>query len=175
VSASPEEVAMPIEPIALFLALPIAGLVAFGVYFIRASMRADSAPVRSRDASEELSGKSKIGFYAACILMALVYILAGSPKVGGFDSALHSFHRWGYTDTFLYTIGILEFIGGILLLIPKVRFYAAVYLGMIMSGAIYTHLAFDAAYIAIVPAICLALLAFIAYESAARGELRRAA
>lgn len=166
---------MPIHPIALFLALPIAGLVAFGVYFIRSGMRAEGAPPVGRDASEELDGAGKIAFYGACLLMALVYILAGSPKVGGFDSALHSFHQWGYSETFLYIIGILEFVGGILLLVPKVRFYAAGYLGVIMIGAIYTHLAFDAAYIALVPATCLGLLVFIAYESYARGELQRSA
>jgi len=162
---------MDIQPIALFLALPIAGLVAFGVYFLRASLEQEGDGLQSRDASEELAGKTRVFFYGACILMAIVYIIAGTPKLGGFGQALTAFENWGYSTTFLYTIGVLEFFGGIMLLIPHIRFYAACYLSIIMVGAIYTHLAFDPNYVALLPSTCLALLVFIAYESYDRGEL----
>ncbi|MFW5967649.1 MAG: hypothetical protein ACOCV2_09040 [Persicimonas sp.] len=38
----------------------------------------------------------------------------------------------------------------------------------VMVGAIYTHLAFDSVYWALLPAFCLSFLMFIAYEANAR-------
>ncbi|WP_425389809.1 DoxX family protein [Ekhidna sp.] len=50
--------------------------------------------------------------------------------------------RWGYGLYFMYFIGVLEFLGGIGILLPKTNKYAAFTLAVVMLGAIITRTVF---------------------------------
>ncbi len=50
--------------------------------------------------------------------------------------------RWGYGLYFMYFIGVLEFLGGIGILIPKINKYAAFTLAVVMIGALITRIVF---------------------------------
>lgn len=104
------------------------------------------------------------GLWATTILLSLVYIAAGLPKVGGMSQLIHRFEEvWGYPEWFRLLIGGLEFIGGILLIIPGTAFWAATGLSVIMIGALYTHLVLGEPSLVVVPALCLSLLLYVAY------------
>jgi uncharacterized membrane protein YphA (DoxX/SURF4 family) len=154
---------MAVDFIALFVALPVAILTVAFVYFVRAESLSKEEGEQERETF--WSDSRRVGYWASAVGLALVYILAGVPKLGGFSDALHRFQEWGYSDEFMMFIGISEFVAAILLVIPRTAFYSAIYLGTIMVGAIYTHLAFDSVLWALLPAFCLSFLAFIAYES----------
>ncbi len=50
--------------------------------------------------------------------------------------------RWGYGLYFMYFIGVLEFLGGIAILIPKANKYGAFTLAVVMLGAAITRIVF---------------------------------
>ena len=112
----------------------------------------------------ESEAPSFSGIWALTMILALIYVMAGVPKVGAFDFIAARFEEvWGYPDWFRTLIGGLEFIGGVFLIIPSTAFYAASMLGGIMLGAMYTHLALGNPSFAPIPAICLILLMIVAY------------
>ena len=49
------------------------------------------------------------------------------------------FARWGYPVWFTYFIGVLETVGGVLLLVPKFRYIGGLTLAVVMLGAIITR------------------------------------
>ncbi len=51
-----------------------------------------------------------------------------------------AFKRWGYPVWFLFFIGVLEFAGGLLILVPRFAGYAALTLALVMLGALITRL-----------------------------------
>ena len=104
------------------------------------------------------------GIWVLTMLLALLYVMAGVPKIGAFDFIAERFEEvWGYPEWFRMVIGALEFIGGIFLIIPQTAFWAAMLLGVIMLGAMYTHLALGNPLFTPVPAICFLLLMVVAY------------
>lgn len=74
------------------------------------------------------------------VVISILFITSGYPKIIASASMIKRFAAWGFSEWFVYCIGILELIGGILLLIPKASLYAALLLICIMTGAIFTHL-----------------------------------
>ncbi len=50
--------------------------------------------------------------------------------------------RWGYGLYFMYFIGVLEFTGGIAILLPGISRYGALTLSVVMLGAVITRLIF---------------------------------
>lgn len=50
------------------------------------------------------------------------------------------FARWGYPVWFLYLIGVMEFGGGLAILIPRIAGYGALVLATVMFGAFMTRL-----------------------------------
>ena len=59
-------------------------------------------------------------------------------KADGFWTG--AFERWGYPVWFRIFIGILEMLGALLLLIPKIRHFGGLLLFVIMIGALITRL-----------------------------------
>lgn len=53
-----------------------------------------------------------------------------------------AFIKWGYPVWFRVFIGVLEVVGGLLLLIPRTRHLGGVILAMVMIGALSTRLIF---------------------------------
>ena len=95
-------------------------------------------------------------------LLAVLYVGAGVPKVVGVESAVTGFQSMGYPAWFRVVIGVIEIGGGVALLIPRLAFYAAGALGVVMIGAAYTLVVHGEPGIAI-PIVCLLLLATLAY------------
>lgn len=123
--------------------------------------------VREREPTESPIDytRNDVVVWGLSILMALVYIMAGVPKLGTIEFMHTRFTEvWGYPAWFEYLIGALEFVGGIFLLIPATAFYAASGLAVIMLGAMYTHLALGEAAFVVIPATCLLVLLYIAYQ-----------
>lgn len=78
--------------------------------------------------------------WALALILAWFFITSGYPKIIGGDAMANRFVDWGYSKEFSKIIGILEIIGGILVLIPRTAFYSSVLFILIMIGAVYTHL-----------------------------------
>ena len=72
-------------------------------------------------------------------VLAALFIMAALGKLTG--KSLPMFAGWGYPVWFAYTIGVLEILSAIGLLIPRTTTYAIFGLTAIMLGAAYTHLA----------------------------------
>lgn len=159
---------MPINIMSLFITIPIVILTLTFVLFIRQASRPEEA---GPDALRSWQRSRTVGYWASTVSLAIVYIIVGTPKISGLSNVLHRFEEWGYSEEFMLFIGASEFIAGIFLLIPRTSFFAATYLGIIMSGAVYTHLAFDTAYWALLPAFCLSFLVYIGYEDIQRGHV----
>lgn len=74
------------------------------------------------------------------ILLAILLLLAASGKLLGRPQVIEMFKGWGFPDGFYLIIGVLELLGAVGLLIPRVVGYAASGLIVIMIGAAMTHL-----------------------------------
>ena len=128
-------------PLALFIAIPIAALTAAFVYFVRASsIPSDQPPLTERDAPTPIEQSRRIGYWISSIVLGLLYVVVGLPKITPLFlvDIIHDFEKWGYSEQFQYFIGATEFVSGIFLMIPRTSFYVAIYLSIVMVGAIYT-------------------------------------
>ena len=83
----------------------------------------------------------KIIVWVCAALLALQFLAAGFGKLR--VPSLERWHDWGYSDGFMHLIGVLELLGGIGILIPKLRKWAAIGFVCIMFGAAYTHITHD--------------------------------
>lgn len=95
---------------------------------------------------------SWLSFIPAATL-ALIFFMAGQAKLTslltpeGHAAAVHKAPTWHTANPYLippapanlYLIGTLEVVLAIALLVPQLRRYAAVVGGVLMGGAIYTH------------------------------------
>ncbi len=104
---------------------------------------------------------SAIAVWVLSVLLALLFLFAGSQKLLGAAEPTEHFAQWGYPSWFRMLIGLIEVVGGLALLVPSLAFYAAGALGAVMVGAIYTHLTQAAPGIP-VPIVCLLVLTYIA-------------
>ena len=87
---------------------------------------------------------------------------AVDPKTLGVEVMHEQFAAWGYAAWFATVVGVIEVVGAVLLLIPRVAFYGAVLLLIVMGGAVYTHLSNDEASQVFRPLIFLFVLGMIA-------------
>ncbi len=106
------------------------------------------------------------------VFLAIVYLGAGISKLAGLPVWVDSFHAWGYSDMFRILVALAEIAGAIVLLIPRVASIGAVGLGLVMLGAIFTHLFHGWAVIALVPLVLLVLLAYVGRERLPRPDTK---
>ena len=104
----------------------------------------------------------RIALYVVSGLLTALYLFAGIPKLMGNAQAAEGFAKLGYSDAFRLFIGASEVAGGIGLWIPKLAFWAALGLAVIMVGAVYTHLSLAEAPTS--AGIALILLGFVAWQ-----------
>ncbi len=97
------------------------------------------------------------GIIVLAILVGLAFITAGVIKLTSPQEMVNNFHRFDYTTWFLHFITGAEIAGGIGLMVPKLRGWAATGLALIMIGAVYSHATHDSIRDAI-PALVLAFL-----------------
>lgn len=131
------------------------------------------APLDVGGREEEEAAPENLGLWAITIVLAIIYVASGVPKLESLEFISARFEEvWGFPDWFRMAIGGMEFIGGILLIIPGTAFYAALMLSVIMLGATYTHLVLGNPVFTPIPVTCFVLLMIVAY--ARRPEWLRA-
>lgn len=97
------------------------------------------------------------------LLTALFVVMAAPHKLMAAEEAIENFRHFGYGPGFLRLIGTLELAGGLLLLWPRVAGYAAGVLGVVMIGALWSHLKMGETSQAITPVVVLLLLVAIGW------------
>jgi putative oxidoreductase len=101
-----------------------------------------------------------IGLWALQVLLGALFVLLGTGKFGD-PTWQRNFERWGYPDGFYMVVGVLEALGGLLLLVPRLASYSAAMVSIIMIGASLTHLVHGEFRRVAPPLIYLALLAIV--------------
>jgi putative oxidoreductase len=105
----------------------------------------------------------RIALWVASALLAALYLASSSIKLMNSPQAIEAFHKYGYSDGFRLFIGTCEVLGAIALLIPRLAFWSACGLFIIMLGAAHAHLTHDEASHLPVVVLALVLLAFVAW------------
>ena len=103
-----------------------------------------------------------VALWAVTGLLACLFAFAGVLKFVSAEEA-EQFAAWGYPDWFRVLIGAAEVAGGLGLLLPRTASLAAAGLGVVMVGAVWTHLGHGEIPKASVPFVILGLLAAVAY------------
>ena len=78
--------------------------------------------------------------WVVTVAVALGITLAGTTKFTASESWIEMFNGWSYPTWFMYSVAVLEVLGGLTLLIPRFATYAAGVLAVIMAGAAFTVL-----------------------------------
>jgi uncharacterized membrane protein YphA (DoxX/SURF4 family) len=104
-----------------------------------------------------------IALWSLAVLLALLFLMSGLGKLSNSKTAGgvtfdEQFVLWGLPAWFRFPVGLAEVAGAIGLLVPRLRFYAATGLTLLMAGAIVTHLRIAEYGPALVP-LTLAILA----------------
>jgi uncharacterized membrane protein YphA (DoxX/SURF4 family) len=73
------------------------------------------------------------------IAFAGLCLLAGTGKFGD-PNWVRRFAEWGYPAGAYLVVGVLEIIGGLLILVPRFASYGSLLIMTVMVGAIGTHL-----------------------------------
>ncbi|TPV54307.1 DoxX family protein [Aestuariibacter sp. GS-14] len=108
-----------------------------------------------------MSKPKKIMMLASLGLASLAFAAAGAAKLAGVEAVHTSFATMGLPVWFGYFVGLCELAGAIGIWLRRTRSFASAGLFIIMLGAIYFHVVYEAIPNAI-PAIILAVLtAFI--------------
>lgn len=78
--------------------------------------------------------------WVICVLLALVFLMAGGMKLLSKPALVQEFEQIGLGQWFRYFTGALEVTGAVCLLIPKLSRWGALLLAAVMIGAIIAHL-----------------------------------
>ncbi len=105
-----------------------------------------------------MNKSKKIISWSLRILLALGFLAASSGKLTNNPQVIEMFSNWGFPANFHFVIGILEFVLAIMLLIPRTLKYALIGLGLLMIGALITHLTCDPILQIIRPLIFMAII-----------------
>ena len=81
-----------------------------------------------------------IVIWSICSICFLIFIIAASGKFSVSGNMYQNFLKWGYNYTILIIAGLLEALGAIFLLVPKLRRIGAYILIFVMLAAIMTHI-----------------------------------
>ena len=82
---------------------------------------------------------SRVAVWVVSLLLALVFLMAGVPKLTGAEGHVRHFEVWRYPDWFRLVVGAIETTSALLLLVPRLAFVGALGIVAIMAGATYTH------------------------------------
>lgn len=94
--------------------------------------------------------------------MALAFLGAGFAKATSQEAMVQAFSAFGLPVWFCITIGILEVLGGIFLLIPAFSGMSSFGLSIIMIGAVMLHATHDP-ILAALPAFVFLILLTVIY------------
>jgi putative oxidoreductase len=105
-----------------------------------------------------------IAAWILAVLMAIIFTSAGGAKLIGTSGMIREFEQIGFGQWLRYVTGLLEVSGAIGMLIPKVRFWAALQIAAIMVGATVTNLTIlHLPSLALVTAVLLVLVLSLAW------------
>jgi putative oxidoreductase len=101
-------------------------------------------------------------------LLALLFLLSGSGKLANGETAGglrfdEQFEAWGLPAWARFPVGLAEVAGAVGLLVPRLRFFAAAGLTLLMAGAVATHLRIGESALAAIPLALGALTATAAW------------
>jgi putative oxidoreductase len=83
---------------------------------------------------------ANIALWVLQILLALAFAGAASGKLLGKPEMVGLYEAIGIGQWFRFVTGLLELTGAVLIVIPRTKFFGAALLGVIMVGAVITHL-----------------------------------
>ena len=111
----------------------------------------------------------RIAVWCGAILLAVAIVYVGQAKLRGASAVQWAglFGHWGYPPIARYIVGVIELLGGIGVLIPRLRRPASLALIAVMAGALVTHLV-SGELPRVIPNIVLGGLAFLLYRSSPR-------
>ncbi len=89
--------------------------------------------------NESIIDRNYIGWIAT-LLVAGGFVASAVPKLMGHDLPVGEFAVWGYPGWLRVVVGLLELAGAILLLFPRFAIPASAFLGVVILGALYTHI-----------------------------------
>lgn len=104
-----------------------------------------------------MSKVKKAGMWVSLGLASVAFAAAGLAKLAGVEQMHMSFAAMGLPAWFGYFIGACEVAGAVGVWLRRTSIYACIGLFIIMLGAIYFHVVYDAVANAI-PALVLAIL-----------------
>ena len=81
-----------------------------------------------------------IALWTLQVLVALVFVAAGSGKLVGSAAMIALFDAVGIGQWFRYVTGSLEVLGALLLIVPGKTAFGALLLACVMSAAVVAHL-----------------------------------
>ena len=82
---------------------------------------------------------AKIQYKVITVILVLAFLFFGGMKLMSPDQVVQNFQSWGYPDGFHYVVGVLEILGAIGLLLAPFARKAAIFLAVMMIGALGTH------------------------------------
>jgi uncharacterized membrane protein YphA (DoxX/SURF4 family) len=107
------------------------------------------------------SKAATVALWIGTVLFAALFAFSGAGKLAG--KFVEGFVHYGYPGWFSYVIGVVELGGAVALLIRPVAALGAAALGVVMVGAIPTHLLNGEAPKAFGPLAFLVLLSVIGW------------
>jgi len=90
-------------------------------------------------------------------LLAALFLFSGGMKLTGANLD-HAAQHFGYPIWFFYLIGVIEVVGAVCLLIPRIAAEVGSFLILIMLGAVISHIRAGDGFSGLLPAL-LSLLA----------------
>jgi uncharacterized membrane protein YphA (DoxX/SURF4 family) len=81
-----------------------------------------------------------IAGWILAVFLALAFIFFGGVKLAGHPGMVEEFARIGAGQWLRFVTGFLEVSGAIGVLIPRVRFWAALQIASVMAGATLTNI-----------------------------------
>ncbi len=110
-----------------------------------------------------MSKGKTIALWTVSGLLGAMFLFSGGVKLVHLDAVKPMFVQYGYAAWFATFIGVCEALGGLGVLVPRVAGLAAACLGIIMVGAVYTHVSHHEFTHALTPLVLLLLLAWVSY------------
>ena len=73
------------------------------------------------------------------VLLAVLFLLQAWMKLSGSSTWIARFQRWGYSEHFYLVVGVIELLGAVALVVPRLTRFGAGALTVVMFGAAATH------------------------------------
>lgn len=103
----------------------------------------------------------------ASIFLAVLFFSSGLVQLLDLKFVVSEYAHWHYPSVLRWSVGLLQLVASVALVIPRIATIGASVLIPVMMGAIYTLLYRGPVLLAIVPLVVMLLLVFIGWERSA--------